>query len=175
MRWAACEWSTNWGSSVHLHMTFSLAECYFSHAEELLHFTVSCTSTAMPFFLSSASTDGSIRSRRVPVPSTRISAGKIKVKRASSLFALHLLHWTVLQTVLVKISWNRWIYLKWAQYLFHCQLFCCCFLVYLFLVQSYGKVRHSPLWCLHGCRSTDMEKHRRKPRNTLKCFIWTSQ
>lgn len=69
-------------------MTFILAECYFSHAEELLHFTVSCTSTAMPFFLSSASTDGSIRSRRAPVPSTRISAGKIKVKRASSVFTL---------------------------------------------------------------------------------------
>lgn len=56
-----------------------------------LCFTVSCTSTAMPFFLSRASTDGSIRSRRAPVPSTRISARKsrLQVKCASSLKLMH--------------------------------------------------------------------------------------
>lgn len=56
-----------------------------------LRFTVSCTSTAMPFFLSRASTDGSIRSRRAPVPSTRISARKsrLQVKCASSMKLTH--------------------------------------------------------------------------------------
>lgn len=161
------KWKTKWGSSVYLQITFSLAECLFFPVMWNKHspFTVSCTSTAMPFFLSRASTDGSIRSRRAPVPSTRISARKPRHRVFIQLKLVHATHH--LQQSSLK---NLAFYLKLVQcsvHSVHHQFLCFVLGLYLFLVQSYGKVRHSPLWCLYDCRPADVKKQRCKGTNVF--------
>lgn len=83
----------------------SVNHCWGDHQGALLsvcpppptmrhYFTVSCTSTAMPFLLSRASTEGSICSTCPPVPRTRISAEKTRKqgKRIRICFFIHINH-----------------------------------------------------------------------------------
>lgn len=162
--------STNWGSSAHLQITFSQAEPLFQSCGRNVG-ALPCL--APPQRCLSSWVERALTGRSAQGVHLCPAQGSLQENQGSKSNVPHL--WSSCTTDSAsnsphqKVKWKWGFYLKLFQCLFHHSFYVLSWVFvfflffYLFLVQPYGKVRRSPLWCLYGCRPADVEKHRRKP------------